>query len=430
MRYVRVALCLIALAVAGIAGHRVWQLGSERRAVKSDLKELSHATYGLFNVDEWMVIVGTIIDRKIDELEVTDQNRPELRAQLSELMLAMIEEIDGSLERANKKQGFKGGVRKAAFDLFVDLEAVKADVPRYADRLLDELNKPSSRDRIRKLLHSEFYKMSANTTSLADYAARDAILQRAGAHDVLELRTFLSARLAHLARSSRNALLVLLGSVAALVLLVAFAGSRNIVELHMLTASACLLLLLGVLLPMMDIEASIGCFSLRLIGQEICFQDQVLYYQSKSMLEVVMLMLRDEDPGLILIGVLVLLFSLLLPLAKLVGTMGVLITGHAPSSRFGTFLVYRSGKWSMADVLVVAMFMTYLGFSGIVNGQLSQLQRQDPRTELLTTNGSELQTGFYIFLAYCIMGLVLSTLVQRRFKTPLHTAAPPVGATA
>jgi uncharacterized paraquat-inducible protein A len=33
-------------------------------------------------------------------------------------------------------------------------------------------------------------------------------------------------------------------------------------------------------------------------------------------------------------------------------------------------MVFKTGKWSMADVIVVAIFMAYIGFSGIVGEQL------------------------------------------------------------
>ena len=44
-----------------------------------------------------------------------------------------------------------------------------------------------------------------------------------------------------------------------------------------------------------------------------------------------------------------------------------------------------------------------------MNGQLAQLEMHDPRTEHLTTNGSELHTGFYLLLDYDVMGPVIST---------------------
>lgn len=414
VRQLRLVLIVLLLAAAVVAGFRIWQLESARRALKSDLKELGHVTYGLFNVDEWMNIASRVIDLKIDQLEVTDENRAELKEELVQLMRALLDEVDDTMD-ANRTGGLKGGVRKAAYNLIVDMDALKADVPKYADRLLDELNKPASLDRIRGLLHREFCKMALTTSSAADYAARRRIMEREGIQEISRLQASLQERHVLLRESSRNTMLLLIAAMVALVLLVLMAAQHHTLELHLLTAGAIVLLFLGVSLPMIDIEAGIGCFSLRLLGEEVCFKDQVLYYQSKSILEVVQVMMTDRDPGLMLIGVLVLLFSVLLPLAKLMATLRVLVKKAPPVSAMGSFLVYRSGKWSMADVLVVAMFMTYLGFNGIVDSQLAQIQMQNEGTELLTTNGSALQTGFYIFLTYCLMGLVISSSVYRKF---------------
>ena len=33
------------------------------------------------------------------------------------------------------------------------------------------------------------------------------------------------------------------------------------------------------------------------------------------------------------------------------------------------FLVFKSGKWSMAEVMVVAMFMSIIGFNRVINSQ-------------------------------------------------------------
>lgn len=62
----------------------------------------------------------------------------------------------------------------------------------------------------------------------------------------------------------------------------------------------------------------------------------------------------------------------------------------------------------MADVMVIAMFMTYIGFNGIITSQLDQLNETGPGLDVLTTNGTSLQPGFYLFLAYVLLGLFFS----------------------
>ena len=57
-----------------------------------------------------------------------------------------------------------------------------------------------------------------------------------------------------------------------------------------------------------------GQLKLELLGERIVFSDQVLYFQSKSVLDIVWLMLQDGDLGAALVGVAVMTFSVLFPL--------------------------------------------------------------------------------------------------------------------
>ncbi|HLC17315.1 MAG TPA: paraquat-inducible protein A [Thermodesulfovibrionia bacterium] len=86
-------------------------------------------------------------------------------------------------------------------------------------------------------------------------------------------------------------------------------------------------------------------------------------------------------------------------------------------SSFVNFFALELGKWSMADVMVVALFMAYIGFRGLVSSQLSQLSRASKHVEVLTTNGTTLQGGFFLFLGFCIASLVLSTVLKRSVAT-------------
>ena len=74
----------------------------------------------------------------------------------------------------------------------------------------------------------------------------------------------------------------------------------------------------------------------------------------------------------------------------------------------------KSGKWSMADVMVVAIFMAYIGFNGIVGNQLDMLRESSESVEIFTTNGTRLLGGFYLFLSFCISSLVLSEILVRK----------------
>jgi hypothetical protein len=77
------------------------------------------------------------------------------------------------------------------------------------------------------------------------------------------------------------------------------------------------------------------------------------------------------------------------------------------------FFAFKSGKWSMADVNVVAIFMAYIGFKGILDSQLSNLNLQTESLASISTNETTLQPGFILFVAFVLFGLVLSVILQR-----------------
>ncbi|WP_317172408.1 paraquat-inducible protein A, partial [Salinimicrobium oceani] len=73
-------------------------------------------------------------------------------------------------------------------------------------------------------------------------------------------------------------------------------------------------------------------------------------------------------------GILILVFSILFPVAKLVSTQ-IFLGGseRVRKNKILKFFTFKSGKWSMADVYVIAIFMAYIGFQGILDNQLANL---------------------------------------------------------
>ena len=78
------------------------------------------------------------------------------------------------------------------------------------------------------------------------------------------------------------------------------------------------------------------------------------------------------------------------------------------------FFVFKSGKWSMADVMVVAIFMAYIGFNGIITSQLGHLKKAGQELVILTTNATALQPGYYLFLTFALLALFLAGFLTRK----------------
>ena len=67
----------------------------------------------------------------------------------------------------------------------------------------------------------------------------------------------------------------------------------------------------------------------------------------------------------------------------------------------------------MADVFVIALFMAYLGFDGLITEQLNQLQSITNSSAVLTTNNSGLLFGFYAFTGFVLFSLLISQKVEK-----------------
>ncbi len=117
-----------------------------------------------------------------------------------------------------------------------------------------------------------------------------------------------------------------------------------------------------------------------------------------------------------MVGLLVFLFSVLFPLLKLFCSCLYLYAQKLRNSAFVKFMVYKTGKWSMADVMVIAIFMAYIGFSGILTEQLNHIGSVTNAVEILTTNQTQLQTGFFLFTAFAVLSLIVSHRMQYSLK--------------
>ena len=390
--------------------HRSEARGHQARA---DEMELSSITYGLFNPDEWKKVLTAIVTKKIEDFQITDDNREQLKKQVVEMLTKVMGEVEDVMDESNKKHGFTGLVRGVLKDMLVDMKDIKAGIPRYADQILDYLNDPKSRDEIKGFVMDRIDSMAVKTVGKVDYSVFDSTLTRNGMTDKKACIEHLRRVRSNSDRATTIYGTTLLGVVLTMLVILFASRGNGPWELGTLVITALVLLITSLTLPMIDIEATIADFSFSLIGEPVVFKDQFLFYQSKSILQVVRLLLREPDAGLVLVAVLVFSFSVLIPFLKLITSFIVAMRGQQPRHWLPRFLVLKSSKWSMADVLVVALFMAYLGFNGVVNGELRDLRDYSTLVHIMTTNNSTLEFGFYLFTGYCITGLLISLLIER-----------------
>ena len=176
---------------------------------------------------------------------------------------------------------------------------------------------------------------------------------------------------------------------------------------------AFMLLAVGLTASMIEVDARIKSLDFVLLGEHVVFDNQVLFFQSKSILDVVHVLVKQPAIDSILVGILILVFSILFPIMKLSSTgIHLLSKKKIAENKFIKYFAFQSGKWSMADVIVIAILMTYIGLNGLLESQLSSLNINSDSLSIITTNNTALQPGFIIFISFVLYGLILSTILK------------------
>jgi hypothetical protein len=165
---------------------------------------------------------------------------------------------------------------------------------------------------------------------------------------------------------------------------------------------------------MIELDARLKEMDFQLVGSTVSFPDEVLFFQSKSILSVVRILIETGKIDMLIVGILILCFSIFFPLAKLVsGIIYLYSNNEIKNNKVIGFFAFRSGKWSMADVTVVAIMMAYIGLNGVLASQLSNLNVRSASLTSITTNNTTLQPGYIIFVGFVIYGLFLSEKLKK-----------------
>ena len=157
---------------------------------------------------------------------------------------------------------------------------------------------------------------------------------------------------------------------------------RNLIALFLILASL-VCLYPGLFQEMLTIKVS---REFPLIGQ------MTLYEATQSIVQTIETLYLDQN---YVVAGLILLFSVLVPLIKVLLLLLVLFSRNLGLNRAVLGFVSAITKWSMADVFVVGVFIAYLS------------TRSNESIE------ASLHGGFYYFTAYCLLSILGTQLVER-----------------
>lgn len=184
-----------------------------------------------------------------------------------------------------------------------------------------------------------------------------------------------------------------------------------------LLALSIVFLVLGVFIPMLEmsvylngvnLQADFNLNEIPLIGdwlpdKEIDLSQKIngkmyAYYQSKSITDLIQILFQSKN---YVVGVAILLFSFIFPVLKLCFSFLFILSKSARNKTLFVNTVSYIGKFSMADVFVVAIFLAFFSINNINTG--------------VTTEGNVL-VGMYLFLTYCILSILVFLVIKRLLK--------------
>lgn len=414
MQKIKMILSIVIILASVVLCHQIIKNSTINQVNKVEAAELSHIRYGLLSIDTWKEQLAVIVLKEIEKLDFSKEYEKELKITVEKQLYVLIDKVNERVQKSNDKS-FKGKIKQAFITVFVDLDDIKKGVPAYADAMIAEMKKPRNQGKVKGLIKEKVTTYIDKTFDMQDMSQVERILMRTESPDVETARIKLAVEIKDRLKRIADESTILIVISVILFLIPAFSkGKLSPFQYSMMVISLLILLIVGVTSPMIDMEAKISSMSFVLMDHKINFENQVLFFQTKSVIDVFWIMITHETLQMKFVGILMVTFSIVFPVLKLVSTLAYYYDYHkARANKWIQFFVLKSGKWSMADVMVVAIFMAYIGFNGIITSQFGKLQNASKDIVILTTNGTSLQPGFYLFVTYAILALFLSVYLAK-----------------
>jgi len=386
-----------------------------RRTLRVELAEISHARYDLLNADRWIEKIVPILDARIDALDLSAPGQASLRPTVEKALYRLLDDVKEKMTAKDPGNAGAGKILGQGNSLIVNMMvgALRPHVPEYADVVLAELGKPETRQAVRNYIRSVLAEGAKKTFSSVDMRWYSSILKQHGCASAGACQQELGNQI-HQAdvRLTYDYLLVLASSAVAFVLLMLGRSPLRRSGTVVLLLFCVILLAGGILSPMIEVEARISRLGLTFLGEPIGFSDQVLYFQSKTVLEVFRTLIHMGRPDMWIVGVLVLMFSVVFPTVKI---FALTLCLHKPArlrtNQLARFFALESSKWSMADVMALAIFMSFVAFNGLIANTMSRLMGTGA-TLVIPTDSSKILPGYQLFIGYCLASLFLSKKLE------------------
>lgn len=426
MRHIAFVIGLLLIGFAAYTSYSIRQQQLGVSELREDYAEINRINYGLFNIQLWKDKTLDVMTSRISSFTISDEAFGQAKDEIESYLFRMydryiergelFEQIFDEVEREGKVNKMFITLLRDNLGPQIKKFNLKRQIPGLAAELATELRKQEPQ--FQAIMQAELAALLRDTDPATYQDRRIPIYSKYDASSLKDATANIVSRMereqALLDQNVRSAYQILLGLVVLITLLYLVLGHRY--YLTLLTILSIVFLALGISLPMIDIDARLNQFGINVLGSDISFDEQVLYYQSKSILDVTWTLLEGRGIDLKIVGLLILLFSIVVPLLKLLFSMMYLYVERVRTSKIIRGIIFYLGKWSMADVFVVAMFMAYIGFQGLVTSQLGEIGRNNSGFAVETLNYSKLAPGALFFTTYCILSIIIGTAMAAKHR--------------
>jgi len=399
-------------------GYRLHTLSNAQEQIKEDYSMSNNITFGLFSVDQWRDKIAAVVNDQVHDFKITPAQKKTLQKEVEGQLHGLISKTVAEINKPQKT--FTGKLKKFAFNKFVDAKDIQAQVPSFAKTIINKVNSPASHNRLKSIATSKIDQLEQEThdsTGVAYAQVTKYLYNKYHVATPADFDKVINSQLAAIRTVTYNYAYAMVGCV--VLALGLWWLMRKQVQLQailfvMSLLFAFILLAVGITASIIEVDARIQTLNFMLLGQKVAFENQVLFFQSKSILGIVEVLLKQTKPDAIVVGVLILLFIIVLPVLRIIAKGIHILSGKkVAENKVLKYLTFECGKWDMADVMVVGTLMTYIGLNGILKSQLSNLNIHNSFLTTITVNNTALQPGYFIFVSYVVFEFILSYILKR-----------------
>ena len=142
-------------------GYRMQALSHQQEQIKEDYSTINNITFGLFSVNQWRDKISAIVNGQVHDFKITPAQKKQLQAQVEQQLNQLINKAVATINKPQKT--FFGKIKKFAFNKFVNADQIHAQVPAFARTIINKVNSPASKKRLKDIASSKINQLARQT---------------------------------------------------------------------------------------------------------------------------------------------------------------------------------------------------------------------------------------------------------------------------